>query len=219
MAGPKTQYWLNWWIKRGLELTPIFALVALTFLTYWLLQQKIVSDPKAPAPVEHKPDYTLLDFTVRSFDEQGRPRTQLSGKRLDFFPDDETSTVDQPVLRGKAVDSGAVSRVVAERGVSNRDGSEIQFFTQVHATRDGYVLPAKNAQPEKHVQALDVRSEFLHVWVNEERMRSHVLTTIVRGQSSMSADNMELSNYDSTVKLNGKARISLASKTESTGKK
>jgi lipopolysaccharide export system protein LptC len=204
------QLWLSWIIRRLLEFAPIIALAVLAALTYWLLQQKVISDPKAPTPIEHKPDYTLLDFTVRTFDEQGRGRTQLAGARLDFYPDDETSTVDKPVVRSRGIQTHALSQTVANRGVSNRDGSELQFFGAVVATREGYTVPATATQPAAQVPPLKVTSEFLHVWTNEERMRSHVPTIVTRGKSRMSADQMEVNNYDGSVKLIGKARVTLA---------
>jgi lipopolysaccharide export system protein LptC len=205
--------YLTWMLRRVLEIMPLLALACLAALTYWLLQQKVTLPGRAPTPVEHKPDYTLIDFTVRSFDEQGRPRTQLAGKQLDFYPDDETSNIDKPVVRSRNLETGALSQTVAARGLANRDGSEVQFFQSVVVTREGYVIAAKDKQPAQTIPPLEVKSEFLHIWTNEERMRSHLPTVVTRGKSRISADQIEASNYDGNIKLTGKAHVTLASKT------
>jgi lipopolysaccharide export system protein LptC len=209
----KTLITLNWILRVLLEFMPLIALACLAAFTYWLLQQKVTTPGRAPMPIEHKPDYTLIDFTVRSFDELGRARTQLSGKQLDFYPDDETSNIDKPIVKSRNLETGALSQTLAERGLSNRDGSEVQFFHNVRVTRDGYVLPAKGKEPATQVAPIEVQSEFLHIWTNEERMRSHLPTIVTRGKSRFSANQVEASNYDGNVKLTGKAHVVLEGKT------
>jgi lipopolysaccharide export system protein LptC len=205
--------WLSWLLRRLLEFAPIIALAAMAALTYWLLQQKVATQDRTPTPVEHKPDYTLVDFVVRTFDEQGRSRTQIAGTRLDYFPDDETLYVTQPVVKSRGLETKALSQTVANRATSNRDGSEVQFFGAVRSTREAFTVPASGTQPASTSPPVEITGEFLHVWANEERLRSHLPLVVTRGQSRMSAEQMELNNYDGALKLTGRARVTLESKT------
>lgn len=204
--------WLSWLLRRFLEFAPIIALAAMAALTYWLLQQKVATQDRPPTPIEHKPDYTLIDFVVRTFDDQGRSRTQIAGSQLDYFPDDETLFITKPIVRSRGVDTKALSQTVANRATSNRDGSEVQFFGAVRSTREAYTVPAKGAQAASTSPPIEITGEFLHVWANEERLRSHLPLIVKRGKSQMSANQVEVNNYDGSLKLTGRARVSLESK-------
>lgn len=74
-------------LNRALEGLPLVVMAGLTALTYWLVQTNVVPGTRTAAPIEHKPDYSLIDFTVRSFDATGRPRTDIAGQRADHYPD------------------------------------------------------------------------------------------------------------------------------------
>jgi lipopolysaccharide export system protein LptC len=185
-------------LNRGLELLPLAFMAVLAVLTYWLLQISITPPTRQAALVEHKPDYTLMDFSIRSFDAKGVVRTQVNGQRLDYFPDTETVEILQPVVRSIERDDTA-NTTRAERAVSNRDASEVQFFGKVQSTRDG----AAGEPP------LVFAGEFLHVWAEAEKLRSHLPVTITRGESVIRSNRLDYSNYDRLMQLNGKVDITL----------
>lgn len=186
------------WINRVLELLPLAFMAALAALTYWLLQVSVTPPTPHTVPVEHKPDYTLVDFSIRSFDTQGSLRTQVSGQRLDYYPDTETVEIMQPVVRSLGR-KATVSTTRAQRAVSNRDASEVQFFGKVQTVREGLAgeLP------------LEFSGEFLHVWTDEEKLRSHLPVTITRGESVIRSNRLDYNNYDRLMQLSGKVDITL----------
>ena len=53
---------------------------------------------------------------------------------------------------------------------------------------------------------LEFQGEFLHAWVNEERVRSDQPVTLKRGADTFTADSMDYDNLDQVLQLNGRVR-------------
>ncbi len=93
-------------IRRSLDKLALYLpgiLMALFALgSWWLLRSlpSILTDaPKQTVRLE--PDYYLEQFSVKSFDKQGRLTREVSGHRAQHFPNTDTLEISNVTLRGQ----------------------------------------------------------------------------------------------------------------------
>lgn len=180
---------------------PIILTGVLALGTYWLVRNapRLAEPMVAKAPT-HEPDFFMRDFTVKNFLPSGELRSELSGKEGRHYPDTDTLEVDQVRLRSVSPE-GLVTHATADRGLSNGDGSEIQLFGNAVVVRDASTQPNGRATPR-----LEFRGEFLHAFVDTERVRSHLPVTLTRGEDRFTADSMDYDNLDGVANLRGRVR-------------
>jgi lipopolysaccharide export system protein LptC len=180
---------------------PIIVVAVLALGTYWLVRNapKLVG-PTAKTVAVHEPDYFMRDFVIRNFLANGELRSELFGKEGRHYPDTDTLEVDD--LRLRSINpQGLTTRSSARRGLSNADGSEVQLFGDAIVTRDAD--PGRNGQP---VPRLEFRGEFLHVFVDTERVTSNKPVTLTRGTDRFTSDTLEYDNLSGVANLKGRVR-------------
>ena len=89
----------------------------------------------------------------------------------------------------------------ARRALANGDASEVQLQGGAHVVREG-----RGAE-----DAVDFRGEFLHAFLNTERVRSHLPVTMTRGATEIRADAMEYDNLERVVQLKGRVQATFPS--------
>lgn len=182
---------------------PIILMGVLALGTYWLARNTPSFIQSAPQrPPTHEPDYFLRGFSVKDFDPAGRLKSELRGKEARHYPDDDTTEVDQPRIRAYNA-QGALTVATAQRALTNGDGSQVQLFGDAVVRREGTDARGQ-AQP-----GLEIRGEFLHFFVDEERIRSHKPVTIRRGRDQFQADSLEYDNLDRVLEMRGRVRGTL----------
>ena len=181
---------------------PVILMGLLALATYWLARStpSLGSGPGAVQPSKHEPDYFLKGFSVKSFAPDGRLKTELQGVEGRHYPDTDTLEVDQPRMRSYG-EKGELTVATARRAISNGDGSQVQMIGDAVVTRE---IPADKAQPR-----LEVRGDFLHVYANEEKVKSDRPVTLKRGEDVFQADNMNYDNLDRVMELKGRVRGTL----------
>lgn len=181
--------------------TPIILMGLLALGTYWLAR----STPAllGPAPVEaaptHDPDYFLRNFSVKNFDPGGRLKSDIRGTEARHYPDTDTLEIDQPRIRSYDL-KGALTTATAKRGISNGDGSQVQLIGDAVVTREGV-----NAKGEP-LPRLEIRGEFLHAWMDVERVKSNKPVVLKRGEDVFYADSMDYDNLDRVMQLQGRVK-------------
>jgi lipopolysaccharide export system protein LptC len=186
------------WPLRLIDLAsaylPLLMMAALAGATWWLVENAPSTDtPRAAGAPRHEADYVMTRFVVQRFGSDGALRTQLEGDRLRHFPDDDTLEIDQAKIRAIGGD-GTVTLAVADRALSNGDGSEVQLLGNAHVTR-----PAAGK-----LEAIEFHSEFLQGFRNIERLRTHLPVVVTQGQSVIHAEGMEYDNLARIVDLKGR---------------
>ncbi len=191
-------------LVRGWERITIYLPVILMGLlalgTWWLLKTTpvfLAADPERP--VRHEPDYFMRGFSVRTFDAQGRLKSEVTGAEIRHYPDTDTLEIDRAQMKSYNP-QGALTTATADRALSNGDGSEVQLFGNARVLRES----SGGDQPP-----LEFRSEFLHAFLNEERVKSHKPVTLTRGAERFSAESMEFDNLGRLLKLDGRVRAQL----------
>ncbi|WP_404976890.1 MULTISPECIES: LPS export ABC transporter periplasmic protein LptC [unclassified Acidovorax] len=191
------------WDRLSLYL-PVALMCLLALGTWWLVRNA----PKPPQ-VEtarvptHEPDYFMRTFSVKNFDATGRLESDMRGDMARHYEDTDTLEVDQARMRS-VTPEGRVTTATANRALSNGDGSEVQLFGNAIVTRES--LPRKGREP---LPRLEFRGEFLHIWVNSERVKSDQPVTLTRGSDQFTADQMDYDNLDQIVQLRGRVRGTL----------
>jgi lipopolysaccharide export system protein LptC len=191
---------LRVWDRVSIYL-PIVLMGALALTTYWLVRNSpVFAPPEAAKAARHDVDYFMRKFTIKSFDEVGILRNEVKGLEGRHYADTDTLEIDQPRIRNIS-DLGRHVTSTSLRALSNGDGSEVQLFGDAHVVRepvrgvDGEVLPR-----------MEFRGDFLHAYVNEERVKSHLPVVLTRGADQFSGDTFAYNNVTGIVELKGRVK-------------
>ena len=180
---------------------PALMMMLFALGTWWLVR----SAPKFPtdgaaAVVSKEPDYFMNQFRVRDFDATGRLTSDLTGVEGHHFPATDTLEVKDPHMRS-VDDDGRVTVATALRGVSNGDGSEIQLFGNAVIVREATKRPDGTAVPR-----MEFRGEYLHAFVNEDRVSSDKPVELLRGADRFVGDQFDCDNRTGVAVLKGRVR-------------
>jgi len=177
---------------------PVILMGVMALGTYWLARNTPTLGPtqEAAAPI-HEPDSFMRNFSIRSFDTEGRLRSELRGVEGRHFPDTDTLEIDEPRMRSYS-EHGQLTVASAKHAISNGDGSEVQLIGSAVVQSDQGPDAAGRPRPR-----LEFRGEFLHAFVNEERVKSHKPVELIRGNDRFTADSMEYDNMQQVLELRG----------------
>lgn len=190
--------------ERSLLYFPLISMGLLALGTYWLVRSTPpVSGPAAQKSVQHESDYFMENFSVRTFDATGRVRTEVWGAKARHYPDTQWLEID--VIRVRSFDKqGRLTTATAQHGLTNEDSSEVQLMGQAVVVRE-----ADTRKPGNNAPRVEYRGEFLHAFMNTERVRSHKPVEFLRGQDRFSADSLDYDNVEQTLQLNGRVKATL----------
>lgn len=175
---------------------PLLLMAALAGLTWWLIK----STPQLEAPREkaaprHVPDYRMQGFELERFSSDGRLVARILGQELRHYPDNDTVEIDQPELRAYG-EKGELLIAQAKRALSNGDGSEVQLMGDVKLHRYPSGDPASATD-------LELYGEFLHAFVPEQKMRSHLPARVVGMGGEMQVRSFEYNNLTGLLSFTG----------------
>lgn len=188
-------------LRRLMDLSsiylPVILMGLLTLGTWWLVRNAPKPQTVAEAAVPgHEVDYYMRDFSVRSFDGTGVLTSEILGSKMRHYMDTDTLEIDTATLRSLRLD-GSTTVATADRALSNADGSEVQLFGNAKVVRNSN----KAGAPQ-----MEFRGEFLHAFVNEERVSSNKPVEIIRGKDRFTADSMVFNNITQVAELKGRVR-------------
>jgi lipopolysaccharide export system protein LptC len=202
LAEPSVSHAAQPWRWRLLEMLsaylPLLMMALLALGTWWLVKSIPASDEeRVVAPPRHEPDYEMHNFSIQRFTPQGPLRAQIEGDTLRHFPDTDTVEIDNVRVRAVGAD-GRITIATARRGIANGTGTEVQLMGGAQIVREGTAED----------QPLDFRGEFLHAFLDTERVKSHLPVTVIRGDTRVQADGMEYSHLDRLIQFSGRTRAS-----------
>ena len=191
------------WRKRLETLLAFLPMVLLAILLWgsvWLVRNapKAVSGAVV-AETSHEPDYFANNFTLKTYSLQGDLKSFLQGTSSVHFPDTLTNLIEQPVVHSISR-SGRLTTAVAQRSLSNEDGSEIQLIGQAVVHKQG--LGTKEP-------AMTLRSEFIHMFTNTDTLVTYAPVKIERGDNRFQANGMKADNLNQRFLLQGQVKVLL----------
>jgi lipopolysaccharide export system protein LptC len=191
-------------VRAGWERVAIYLPIILMGLmamgTYWLARNTpTLGTPETQQPAKHEPDYFMRRFSVKTFGAAGHIKSEVYGTEARHYPDTDTLEIDQPRIRSFN-GRGELTVATARRALSNGDGSEVQLFGDAVVTRE-----ATHAKGHERPR-LEFKGEFLHVFVDTERVKSHKPVELTRGNDRFTADTMDYDNVEQVMEMRGRVR-------------
>lgn len=195
---------LGLWDRVSLY-APLLMMGFLASGTYWLSR----NTPNAPtlaatAQAKHEVDYFLRNFTVRSYDAAGVLKSELRGVEGRHYLDTDILEIDNARLHN-INPAGEVINATGNRAYSNGDGSEVQLAGDAVVIRES-LLETASGDALKTVPRLEFRGDFLHVFLNDERVKSHKPVVLIRGADQFTGDSFEYNNLDGVANLAGRVK-------------
>lgn len=191
------------WDRLSLYL-PIALMGLVALGTYWLVESTPASrTPTAESAARHEPDYFMKNFSVRTFVEAGRIKSEVFGAAARHYPDTDTLEID--TVRIRAFDErGRLTTATANRALTNRDGSEVQLFGRALIVREAQVGANGLTTPR-----IEFKGEFLHAYLKSDRVISNRPVEIRRGKDLFLADTMDYDNERRTMVMQGRVKGTL----------
>ena len=191
---------LRVWDRASIYL-PVVLMGALALGTYWLVRNSpIFTAQDAPKSAKHEIDYFMRKFTVKSFDETGQLKSEIYGVEGRHYADSDTLEIDQPRMLSIS-NAGRPVTSTGNRALSNGDGSEVQLIGNARVVRE-----AGAGNDGKVVPRLEFQGEFLHAFVNEERVKSHLPVVLIRGADQFAGDTFTYDNLTGIAVLKGRVK-------------
>lgn len=180
----RARYWL-----------PLLPLLGLLGITYWLNLQVRPEPAKPDNGKRHDPDAIMENFSAVKLDEQGVPRFIMAAKKMQHYPDDDSTTLELPRLTTLSAVHPTI-HTIAQRGIVSSKGDEIFLHGDVEVLRE-----ASGQRSE-----LTLQTEYLHILPNEDIANTDRAVTIADAGSTTHATGLEMNNKARTLKLLSKVR-------------
>jgi lipopolysaccharide export system protein LptC len=199
-AGRAWRKFLRLWDRTAIYM-PLLMMGALALGTYWLVRNTPISSaPEAAKEVSHEVDYFMQNFTIKTFDPLGKLKSEIAGTQARHFADSDILEIDQARIRSININA-QLTTATANRAYSNGDGSEVQLTGNARVIRQAS-LDGQGRQAPR----LEFRGEFLHAFLNEERVQSHKPVLLIRGADQFTGNVFTYNNLDQVAVLTGRVR-------------
>lgn len=157
--------------------------------------------PSAPAAnARHDPDYFMRNFSVKTFDESGRLKSEVTGTDARHYPDTDTLEIDGVRIRSFDPE-GRLTTVSSKRALTNSDNSEMQLFGDALVVRQSSLDAMGKVQPR-----MEFRGQFLHAFMETEQIKSNLPVELTRGRDRFNADSLEFDNKVGIAVLKGRVK-------------
>ena len=174
---------------------PLLLMLLLALFTWWLVKNTPSAPGEAAEPVaRHEADYTMSKFTLERFDAGGRLKVRVEGAQMRHFPDSERYEIDEVQMRAIAPD-GRITLASARKAISNGDASEVQLLGAAHIT-----------SVDADGKPIEMSGEFLHAYLAQERVHSHLPVLITAAGSTVSAAGLDYDHGQRRLELQGPMR-------------
>ena len=191
---------LRAWDRISIYL-PVVLMGMLALSTYWLVRNSpVFGAPEAAKLVRHDVDYFMRKFTIKSFGESGQLKSEIYGVEGRHYADTDTLEIDQPRVRSISPEGRLVTST-GDQALSNGDASEVQLMGNARVVREA-ALDASG----KELPRMEFQGEFLHAYVNEERVKSHKPVVLTRGGDQFTGDTFAYDNMSGVADLKGRVR-------------
>ncbi len=180
---------------------PALMMMLFALATWWLVRSAPQFDA-APesAVVSRDPDYFMRQFSVRTFDQTGRLKTEIVGTEGHHYPANDQLQVQQPRIRSFD-EQGRPTVATAQRAVAKGDGSEVELFGDAHVVRDE-VARADGAPTPR----LEFIGQYLHTFVNDKHVQSDKPVELRRGRDVFTGDVFSYDERSGVGELSGRVR-------------
>lgn len=186
------------WERLSLYL-PVILMGVLALGTYWLVRNTPLDSPATPeAPVSRDPDYVMRKFSVRTFDQAGKLKSEVLGDQARHFPDRNVMEIEGARLRSFDA-SGLLTTASAQRALAQGDGSMVQLWGDARVVQEAQAGRLRMA----------FQGEQLQADTNTHTVRATSPVVLSRGNDRFTADSLEFDSRERVLVLNGRVRAVL----------
>jgi lipopolysaccharide export system protein LptC len=178
--------------RNWLLLLPFLGLLG---ITYWLDQQTQPELARTEIAKRHEPDAIVDNFSATRLNDQGTPRFIMTAKKMQHFPDDDSSTLEMPRLTSLSAEHPSI-HASAEQGVITNKGDEVLLHGAVE------ILSEATTQQDK----ITLRTESLRILPDQGFLNTDRAVTVVDAHHTLYAIGLEMDNRASTLKLLSQVR-------------
>lgn len=194
------------WVRRLLNTLsvylPMVVMALLASGTWWLVRSvpELLTTTATP-PVRQEPDYRLADFSVKSFDAQGRMTREVSGDTAQHYPATEALHIEQVRIYAQS-ESGTQMNARAKQGIATDDGKQVTLIGDAYAIQ----------HPRDTTPQVELRGARLVALPDEDRLVSSDPVHITRDRDVFTAETMDFNSHTGAYVLQGRVRGTLAPK-------
>lgn len=175
----RARYWL-----------PLVPLLGLLAFTYWLNQLVRTEAVKPDTGKRHDPDAIVENFSAIKLNERGVPHFIVAAKKMLHYPDDDSTTLEEPRLTSLSAERPTIHATAKRGGISSK-GGEVYLHEEVEVLREASV-----SQNE-----LRIHTEYLHFVPDRELADTDRPVTIREAGNVVEATGLEMDNRARTLKL------------------
>lgn len=184
---------------------PVLLMGLLALASYWLLRATPAPEtPMAERPVSSEPDYFMRRFSVKSFDAKGTLKTEVFGVEARHFPATDMVEIDNARIRHIG-DQGLPTLATARLVTTNGDNTEFVMRGDAVIVRE-----AGQGADGEPLPRLEFRGEFLHIYLEPDRIVSDRPVTLLRGNDRLVADTLDYTGEDQVAQFKGRVKVQLA---------
>lgn len=169
---------------------PVLLLAAVAAVTVWLDRQVQPPETGGSGKARHDPDYIVDNFTVTRIGPDGVVRYKLNARRMQHYPDDDTTELDAPnfvTFRG----SGMTVTASSKTATLSSNGEDAYLKDDVRLTRSAY----------ENRGELTVRTSWLHVIPDDGIAKTDKQVRIQDANTLITSDGLEFNNETRILKL------------------
>lgn len=151
---------------------------------YWILQVLQNEDiANAAREASHEPDYIVDNFNFVRTASSGLARYDVSGKRLQHFPDGDFLMIDAPIVKSFAKNRPPMT-MTSVTALSNADGSRIQM-------RESVVI---DRPPSEQANAMHLETNYLLLQPDDDVMQTDRPVAMTVGDAHLFGTGMFADN-------------------------
>lgn len=194
------------WVRRLLDKLSIYLPMVMMALlasgSWWLVRSMPeLLTPTSHKPVRQEPDYRLANFSVKSFDVNGRLTREIAGQTARHYPATETMHIEQVRIEAQSA-SGAPMQARALQGIATDDGKQVTLMGDAYAVQHPHGTRPK----------MELRGSKLVALPDEDRLVSSDPVEITRDRDVFTAETMDFNSHTGEYLLQGRVRGVLAPK-------
>lgn len=116
---------------------PLFLLLMLAVLTFWINKTVQPPTPKLDGSSRHDPDYIMSNFVTTQTDINGDLNYKLAAAEMRHFPDNDSTDLIRPRFTQFAIDK-PYTQLEGLRGHVSANGEQVELFDNVKVKRPAY---------------------------------------------------------------------------------
>lgn len=185
---------------------PIVLMGLLALATYWLVRSTPLFQDRSVTQVRRQdPDYEMTNFSVKTFDLQGRLVNEVYGEKARHYPHSEILEIERVRILNHH-EAGYDIIATARIALANDEMSEAQLKGDAYIVREAWVGPDGVELP-----LMTVRGDALQAYLKagRERFVARAPVEVVRGNDYVLADRLDYNNATQVLELQGRVRSQL----------